>query len=220
MSTLNHITYMVRDLLKYNSDDSNITNEHIKYLINTTRAKYLRQYLDAAKRKVPQSIKQEIILNLETQPSQGFSDKKYLVSIEDVPSIVNTQSHYNRTKISSDNNVVRSFTMTSYKRLAYTGTRRGMESLVYGAIDSEKLYLVSGDDRVLFLEKVRLQGVFEDPKSAWELSSDYDSSIDFDDTEYPVESAMVDLIVQEVIKLLSIRFQILEDKINDADETS
>ena len=111
--------------------------------------------------------------------------------------------------------------MTSYKRLPYVGTRRGMQGLVYGAIgDSQKLYLVSGDDRVLFLEKVRLNGVYEDPEEAWELSNDYDVNKDFEDEEYPLEPSMVDLIIQEVLKLLMLRFQVLEDKINNADEES
>lgn len=218
--TLNELTYMVRDLLKLDSDDSEITNEHIKYLIGITRNKYVKQYLNDVKKRIPSILKQKITLNLEMNESQGFSDKKFLVSVEDIPELISSQSHYNRTTLSTISNVTRNFSMTSYRRLPYVGIRGGMQNIIYGAIDNDKLFLVSGDDRAMFLDKINLEGIFSDPKAAWLLSDSYSSSESFDEAEYPIEAAMGGLIINEVAQMISMRFNILGDEVNDSEETT
>jgi len=219
--TLYSLINDARERLRLFSDDSGVSDEHIKYLINNTRAKFIKQYLNDVKKKIPQAIRQQIQLNLESNPTQGFSASKFLRSVEEVPRLITTQSSYNRDVLSSDNELIRTFTMTSYKRLPYIGTRRGLNSVVYGAIgDNDKLYLTSGDDKIVFLSDVKMYGVFEDPEAAWMLSMEYDPLVDYEEVEYPLEPSMASLVVEDIIKQLAIRFEILEDKVNDGKEES
>ena len=76
--TLNELIYSVRELLKADSDDSNVSNEFIAFLINSARVDYLKKYLNDFKKITPDSLLQTISIDLE-----GVDTKKAYKSFED-----------------------------------------------------------------------------------------------------------------------------------------
>ena len=218
MNTLREIVFDIKEKLELSSDDSNLSNEYIVYLIKNYRVKFVRQRLGDIRRNVSLTFKQPIELDLiNTKNALG---ETITTSTVKVPKILDINSIDNRTILSTNNSMVKSFNMISYKRLPYVGTRYHMKELVYGAIgDDNKLYINSGNGNHKMLDKVKLYGIFEDPEEAWKLSPEYNSNVEFWDTEYPLEPSLLPDIVEYIVaQLANTPGRLPEDKINNGEQ--
>lgn len=217
--TLRQIIYDIREKMNLHVDDTDITNEYLAYLIGNERNKFVQQLTSRMNRDIPAVYKQNILLSLELIRDE--LDREVVRSVEKVPNILNSKLLDSVTSIQGNVSIIRRFTMVDYKRLPYVGTSDHLKRLVYGAVaDDSKLYLNSGEKNFKLLNEVRLRGIFSDVEQAWKLSVDYDQSINFFDIEYPIEPSMVPDLVDSIIKQLVVRYNIPEDKVNDAEETT
>ena len=218
MKTSREIIHSVRELVDAHSDDSNVTNEFIAYLLDTIRVKYVRQRLGDTRRNVSNSYKQQIEIDLELY--KDVLDNTYLRSIDEIPSILDINHIENRSILSSNNVLVKSFNMTNYKRLPYVGSRSHLANMIYGAIgDDNKLYLNSGNSNYKMMNKVKLFAIFDSPEDAWKLSPDYDENIEYWDVPYPIETSLIPDVTKDIVNTLTIPLNIPEDKINDGEDT-
>ena len=203
--TYREIAYMCLDQLKVASDDSYYTIDHILFLISKIRALLLKQTYSNIKKEIPQSNYQTICLDLMQVPAitgEPCEGGTYLRSKEKVPStmtigtnIVYPIDFYQGTHI----------TYVSRERMRYVGTNKWLKNIIYTSKGPDGyLYFKSSNPQFLYLEKVRMTGIFEDPDKAAELECDSNNNLECDvlDREFPLEEGLVASVIELVIKYL------------------
>ena len=204
---------MCLDQLKVASDDSYYTIDHILFLISKIRALLLKQTYSNIKKEIPQSNYQTICLDLMQVPAitgEPCEGGTYLRSKEKVPStmtigtnIVYPIDFYQGTHI----------TYVSRERMRYVGTNKWLKNVIYTSKGPDGyLYFKSSNPQFLYLEKVRMTGIFEDPDKAAELECDVL------DREFPLEVGLVASVIELVIKYLSGAVYRPKDQENDAND--
>jgi hypothetical protein len=203
--TYGHLVYLVLDELKLISDDATYTEEHIIFLANKYRAFILKQRYSDVKKEIPESNYQSICLDLIAVPAisgEPCEGGIYLRSTEKIPSLMpigNTQVYpldYYQGNI----------TFISRERMRYVGYNKYLQNIIYCSLGPDNyLYFKSYNPQFLYLQKVRLNGVFEDTEEASKLSCEDDdnSSCDILDKEFPLEGALVPPVVECIVKELS-----------------
>ena len=212
---------MCLDQLKVASDDSYYTIDHILFLISKIRALLLKQTYSNIKKEIPQSNYQTICLDLMQVPAitgEPCEGGTYLRSKEKVPStmtigtnIVYTIDFYQGTHI----------TYVSRERMRYVGTNKWLKNIIYTSKGPDGyLYFKSSNPQFLYLEKVRMTGIFEDPDKAAELECDDNNNQQCDvlDREFPLEEGLVASVIELVIKYLSGAVYRPKDQENDAND--
>ena len=221
MATFREIVYMTLDLLKEHSDDAYYTEEHILFLAQKMRAVILGKKYKGAKQSAFQPMAsgntQEICLSVEPATDlTGACSGGWLKTTQTIPALLfDDVDVYPISDVLSTN-----LTYIPIERMPYVGHNRWLTGIVYCArSESGYLYLHSVNRQFMFLEKVKVKGVFADPEAAASLActeSGDASCIDVLDRTVPLEDALVvpciELIVQE---LLGSRYA-PEDKSNDA----
>ena len=93
-------------------------------------------------------------------------------------------------------------------------------NMIYAAVDVDRyLYLVSANKKHMFMEAVRVDGVYESPELAAELKcTSASQECEPWDEEYPLELALQDIVLGVVMKGLATRLQLPEDNINDSED--
>lgn len=219
--TYREIAYMCLDQLKVASDDSYYTIDHILFLISKIRALLLKQTYSNIKKEIPQSNYQTICLDLMQVPAitgEPCEGGTYLRSKEKVPStmtigtnIVYPIDFYQGTHI----------TYVSRERMRYVGTNKWLKNIIYTSKGPDGyLYFKSSNPQFLYLEKVRMTGIFEDPDKAAELECDSNNNLECDvlDREFPLEEGLVASVIELVIKYLSGAVYRPKDQENDAND--
>lgn len=212
---------MCLDQLKVASDDSYYTIDHILFLISKIRALLLKQTYSNIKKEIPQSNYQTICLDLMQVPAitgEPCEGGTYLRSKEKVPStmtigtnIVYPIDFYQGTHI----------TYVSRERMRYVGTNKWLKNVIYTSKGPDGyLYFKSSNPQFLYLEKVRMTGIFEDPDKAAELECDSNNNLECDvlDREFPLEEGLVASVIELVIKYLSGAVYRPKDQENDAND--
>lgn len=212
---------MCLDQLKVASDDSYYTIDHILFLISKIRALLLKQTYSNIKKEIPQSNYQTICLDLMQVPAitgEPCEGGTYLRSKEKVPStmtigtnIVYPIDFYQGTHI----------TYVSRERMRYVGTNKWLKNIIYTSKGPDGyLYFKSSNPQFLYLEKVRMTGIFEDPDKAAELECNSNNNLECDvlDREFPLEEGLVASAIELVIKYLSGAVYRPKDQENDAND--
>lgn len=218
--TWRQITFMCLDQLKVASDDSYITLEHVLFLVSKIRALVLKQRYSDVKKEIPQSNYQTICLDLIQVPAisgEPCEGGTYLRSKEKVPSTMSIGTNvvypidfYQGTHI----------TYVSRERMRYVGDNKWLKNIIYTSKGPDGyLYFKSSNPQFLYLEKVRMTGVFEDPEKASELECDSESKqCDVLDREFPLEEGLVSTVIELVVKYLSGVVYKPKDQRNNADD--
>ena len=113
-------------------------------------------------------------------------------------------------------------TYVSRERMRYVGYNKYLKNIIYASLGPDNyLYFKSFNPQYLYLEKVRMTGIFEDSKAASELQCpDENDNIvcDILDREFPIESALVPPLIELVVKeLLGAEYR-PEDSNNDSSD--
>lgn len=218
--TYREIVYMCLDSLKIASDDSYITADHVIFLLSKVRGLVLKQRYSDVRKEIPQSNYQTICLDLiqvpaiEGEPCEGGT---YLRSKEKVPSTmsigVNTiypVDFYQGTHI----------TYVSRERMRYVGHNEWLKNIIYVSKGPDSyLYFTSSNPQFLYLEKVNMTGIFEDPDKAAELECDDSNAVcDILDREFPLEEGLVSTVMEIVVKYLTGAVYRGRDESNNAND--
>lgn len=221
MSTFKEIVYMCLDELQLSSDDATFTEEHIIFLANKYRALLLKkQYLDLAK-LIPESNYQDVCLDLEQ--FAPFEDDPcgdiYLRSTEKIPDMLPIGS----PNITGIDFMAGEITYVSRERIRYVGHNKFLKNIMYATLGpDDHLYIKSANPQSLYLERVRFSGIFEDPEKAAKLSCDEDSSgeetCDVLDKTFPLEEALIPLMIELIVKEVSNAIYRPADEENNAND--
>ena len=104
--------------------------------------------------------------------------------------------------------------------MRYVGYNKYLKNIIYASIGPDNyLYLKSSNPQYLYLEKIEMTGIFEDPNIALQLQCDGSgSSCNVLDNTFPIEEALIPPMVELIVKeLLGAEYR-PEDKANNADD--
>ena len=202
--TYREIAYMCLDELKLSSDDSYFTIDHILFLLSKVRATILKQKYSDIKKDIPDSNYQTICIDLEpTNAIDGTlcDSSNYLRSIQEIPTTMSIGSdiiypidYYQSTHI----------TFVSRERMRYVGNNKWLQNIIYVSRNPDgHLYFKSSNPQFLFLEKVRMTGIFENPEEVAKLECSDTKQCDVLDSQFPLEEGLVTTAIELVVKYLS-----------------
>lgn len=230
MSTYREMVYMVNDELKLVSDDAFYTNEHVLFLLDKFRSFLLKkEYGDAtnsygrqsiaARKYVPETNYQTICLDLETVDSiPGLCEYGKMVrSIETLPPIlqIGIRSVY------PVNYYHGQIQFVERERMKFVGNDRWRANVIYASVGPDgHLWLKSRNPQYLYLKKVRLTAVFDEPSKAADLDCE-NQICDVLDMTFPLEEALLAPALQLTVQELSRPLMGPEDIGNNAmDDTA
>ena len=212
---------MVLDELKLYSDDASYTEEHVMFLLDKYRAFLLKQRYSDVKKQIPESNYQTICLDLievpaiSGKPCEGGS---YLRSKEKIPFLMKIGN----PKVYPVDYYQGEITYVSRERMRYVGYNKYLKNIIYASLGPDNyLYFKSFNPQFLYLEKVRITGIFEDTLAASELqcpNENGDTVCDVLDREFPIEDSLVPPMTELVVKeLLGAEYR-PKDESNDAND--
>jgi len=222
MSTFREILYMIQDECKYDTDDSYYTHEHILWLMQRYRSLLFTQKYGGVngnlKKKIPDSNQQEICIEL--MKVYGNNNARcdsglYLTSTKPIPSIM----PYTKPKLYTVDmySTISHIDFVGYEQMKYSGTNKYFKNIIYGSIAPNKhLFLKAQNPTFSNLGKIKMSAIFEDITEAAKLSCD--ENCDTLDNSFPLEDALIPVLVQSVVKELTERLVVPEDKSNNADD--
>ena len=224
MSTYKELVYMCLDELKLYSDDALYTEEHIMFLLGKYRTFLIKQRYSDIKKQIPESNYQTICLDLIEVPAisgEPCEGGFYLRSKEKIPFLMKIGN----PRVYPIDYYQGEITYVSRDRMRYVGYNKYLQNIIYASLGPDNyLYFKSFNPQFLYLEKVRMTGIFEDTLAASELQCPDESGntvCDVLNREFPIESALVPPLIELVVKeLLGAEYR-PDDKTNDAkDELS
>ena len=221
MSTYKELVYMCLDELKLYSDDALYTEEHIMFLLGKYRTFLIKQRYSDIKKQIPESNYQTICLDLievpaiSGEPCEGGS---YLRSKEKIPFLMKIGN----PRVYPIDYYQGEITYVSRDRMRYVGYNKYLQNIIYASLGPDNyLYFKSFNPQFLYLEKVRITGIFEDTLAASELQCpDENGNIVCDvlDREFPIENALIPPLIQLVVEELTKAEYKPEDKENNSDD--
>ena len=221
MSTYKELIYMCLDELKLYSDDALYTEEHIMFLLGKYRAFLIKQRYSDVKKQIPESNYQTICLDLievpaiSGEPCEGGS---YLRSKEKIPFLMKIGN----PRVYPIDYYQGEITYVSRDRMRYVGYNKYLQNIIYASLGPDNyLYFKSFNPQFLYLEKIRMTGIFEDTLAASELQCpDKNGNIVCDvlDREFPIENALIPPLIQLVVEELTKAEYKPEDKENNSDD--
>lgn len=218
--TYNEVIYMVLDELKLSSDDSFYTKDHVIFLLVKYRSFLLKQRYSDIKKQIPDSDYQSICLDLievpaiSGEPCEGSS---YLRSKNKVP----TTMMIGNPRVYPMDFYQGEITYISRDRMRYVGYNKFLKNIIYcSKAPDGYLYFKSWNPQFLYLEKVRFNAIFEDAKEASELACPEENGVicKLEDKDFPIEDALVPVLVSLVVQELAGPRDSDKDKDNDAND--
>lgn len=202
--TYRELVYMCLDEIKAISDDATFTEDHVIFITNKYRNSILKQKYSDIKKPIPESNYQTICLDLELSPAISgdiCTGGYYLKSKEKVPFMLNLGN----PSVFPIDYYQGSITLISRERMKYVGYNKHLQNIIYASIDPNN-YLVfkSSNPQHQYLKKVKLTGIFEDAQEAAKLQCDENNVpvCDVLDTRFPLEDALVPMVIEYTVKEL------------------
>ena len=200
---------MVLDELKGISDDFTFNEDHIAYLVNNYRALALKKQYTDPRQISPNSNYQTKCLDLEVAESIcGQDEDFYLRSVQEISDTLGLGN----TKIHTCNYFMGDITFVPMHRMKYVGNGRYTKNLIYGTIGPDNhIYLKSNNPQFAHLEKVQVTAIFENFLD----ESIKEANCDIMDIEVPLETALIPVVIEMVVRELSQAIYKPEDRQND-----
>ena len=211
MATYREAVYMVLDYMKLSSDDAYYTEDHVRFLLNKFRAYVLKsKYED--NQKNPATVPSESntqVLNVNLEHVNGVDGLDctgdYLRSIEEIPSPITWSSLKVWAGTMFGDNII----LTMPTRFRFAGTGKLGSLFNYATIGPDNhLYLKSGNPQLYYLERATVKGIFENPEDVYDIENAQLEAkgcppvCDILDREFPLESNLLALCMQYVVKEL------------------
>lgn len=218
--TYNELIYMVLDELKLSSDDSYYTPDHVIFLLVKYRSFLLKQRYSDIKKQIPDSDYQSICLDLievpaiSGEPCEGSS---YLRSKNKVP----TTMMIGNPRVYPMDFYQGEITYISRDRMRYVGYNKFLRNIIYcSKAPDGYLYFKSWNPQFLYLEKVSFNAIFEDAKEASEMACPEENGAicKLEDKEFPIEDALVSVLISLVVQELAGPRDANKDENNDAND--
>ena len=218
--TYRELIYLILDEIKLNSDDAQYTEDHIIFLLRNYRTFILKQKYSDVKKPIPESNYQEICLELIQTPAisgEPCEGGTYLRSKEKVPVLmkIGNPMVYPIDYYQGDISYI------SRERMRYVGHNKYLQNIIYSSLGPDGyLYFKSSNPQYLYLERVRMVGIFEDIETADKLScaAGESNNCDIMDKRFPLETSLVPPMVELILKEVLGASYRPKDDTNDAND--
>lgn len=219
--TWREIIYMIEDITKQISDDSNFNEEHIATLCSKYRNTILNQQYLTGKKTINDANYQLICVNVQPQVTDICPNETVLVSKEEIPFTmpIGIKQAYPVGLYSRQNK----FAYVSINRLPYVGNKFTRNNIYTSIGPDNHLYLKGENENYLFLEKIQFKAIFEDIQKASILELQCKTGCNecsYIDARFPLEDAFVGVLMQYVINDITKGIYQLRDTANDAFDSS
>ena len=218
MATFRQIVYTVLDEIKSVNGDSYITEEHIIFLANQYRLFLLQQKINKeGAASLSSAMQQVICLDLEeidAIPNLPCEGGQYLRSVQKVPTIVKGTS----TSVFPYDYFKTNIQYISKDRMKYVGFNKYLQNIIYCTLFDDYLYFKSNNPQFLYLEQVKMQGIFEDAEAAASLSCDKENCIDILDKEFPLSGDLIPQMLELLTRELYTALNRPSDEANNAND--
>ena len=219
MATFRQIVYTVLDEIKSVNGDSYITEEHIIFLANQYRLFLLQQKINKeGAASLSSAMQQVICLDLEeidAIPNLPCEGGQYLRSVQKVPTIVKGTS----TSVFPYDYFKTNIQYISKDRMKYVGFNKYLQNIIYCTLFDDYLYFKSNNPQFLYLEQVKMQGIFEDAEAAASLSCDKEKDcIDILDKEFPLSGDLIPQMLELLTRELYTALNRPSDEANNAND--
>ena len=186
MSTYAELVYMVLDEIKGMSDDFTFNEDHVIFLLNKFRGFLLKQKYTDVRNAVPDSNYQTLDFNLIQVPAisgEYCEGGTYLRSDIKIPSII----EIGHTRVYPLDYYKGDISFISKDRMKYVGHNKYLKNIIYCSINPDGyLYFKSANPQFLYLEKARINAIFQNPKDIVSNDSDMlNSTFPLEDTLVP-----------------------------------
>lgn len=219
--TYGEAVYMILDQLKLTSDDANFNENHVIFLLNKYRALAIKEEYERTKKELDESNKQLLCLDLIEVPAisgEVCEEGTYLRSVNKLPKILNF--HHNDIQVTIMDYFNSNISYVSVDRFRWVGHNKWLKNIIYATIAPDNyVYLKSDNPQFLYLEKIKLSAIFEDPEKVQDLLCDkenFDTICDILERDFPVEMALVPSILERVRRELYQSLYNKEDENNNA----
>lgn len=105
--------------------------------------------------------------------------------------------------------------------MRYVGHNKWLKNIIYASLGPDQyLYFKSSNPQYMYLEKVRMTGIFEDAESAAKLQcgNEGEEACDVLDTPFPLEEGLVTSLIEMAVKFLSGSIYKPKDTTNSASD--
>jgi len=227
--TLDKLIYDIREGVNQFSDDSELSDRYITYLIGVKRAKYLRQDLNNYQRSFDNSITQTLCIDLEEVSANecgiDFECDTILRTSKPIPNPLELHTKVALTSVKPTNRIAVGFNFITKKKASYMDGAK-FQRAIYSFLDPDGyVYVISGPENNHFklLECLTISGVFENPLELNDFVNCCGCTtaapcFDASTTDYPLQPHYIDLIRTEIVKDLIVKLGIPEDKANDSND--
>ena len=226
--TATEIIYAIREKLKAYTDDTRYTDAYLFFLINLKRALYIRREYNQQQRKIDQEVLQTICMELEEVDSSvcpecseiGCGECEVIRTVKKLPNTIELHNRQTILKVSPIGVFDRPFSWVDINRIPYVGEGKNENKFVFATYHSNgHIYLKSKLNFYRSLTHISVTALFENPDdiSKFQCSPTNNTPcFDFNNTQYPVEGWMADIIISDIVQELARLKQIPEDDTNDA----
>lgn len=215
--TYKEVIYIILDEIKGTSDDFIFNEDHILFLIDKYRAFLLKQRYSDIRKQIPESNYQTICLDLievpaiSGEPCEGGS---YLRSKDKIPFLM----PLGITRVYPIDYYQGEISFINRDRMRYVGYNKYLNNIIYCSIAPDNyLYFKSNNPQFLYLEKVRMVGIFLDSVKASSIHcDDEDKECDPLDRLFPLEDSLLPNLTELVVKELTNSIYRPDDESNNA----
>lgn len=222
-STYREIIYTILDKYKLLSDDVYFTEEHIVFLM-----KKVRSFLLAKKAKEDGALeeednKQTICLDLElANLLQGATcGAAYLRTTKALPRVMEGSTP--RVMLLDSFHDLNP-TFVSVERFKFVGNNKWLSNFIYCTLGpDEKLYFKSANPQHVYIKKIQIRAVFNDPYEAAKLACELNTcceekECDILETEFPLEDQLIIPLIDGVVTELGNDIFTPQDTTNNASD--
>lgn len=215
MSTYRELVYMVMDKLKQNTDDTYFTEDHIIFLLDKYRNFLLKQD-KSSDSELTDANYQTLCIPLVEVPSidgEPCEGGLYLRSKDKIPALLNKgittiqpPDYFESTNIQ----------FVDKHRFRFVGENKYLKNFIYVTLFNNYLYLKSTNPQFLYLQNIKMTGIFENAAEAAKLACE--PNCDNLDSTFPLSDDKVPQLLEFVYKELQVPVVEPEDKDNNAQD--
>lgn len=223
--TATEIIYAVREKLKAYTDDSVYSDQYLMYLINLKRSLYLRREYNQAQRTFDTSVLSSFCMELEEVDASvcpecleiGYKDCYVIRTKLKLPNTIELHSRNTVVKVSPIGVFDKSFSLVSYPKIIYSGEGKYEDKYVFATVHPNRhIYLKSKRTDYRGLTYINVIALIENPDDLSLFTCGTGNCYNPDETPYPAQSWMVDIIISDIVRELANLKNIPQDATNDA----
>lgn len=227
MATIAQITYDVREKVQQYTDDSDIDDRFIIYLLNNYRSEILRQQLNNLQRTTDVSIRQTLCLKLKEVNSYecdlNYDCDKLMRTTVKIPIPIELHTKIALTQVKPTKRLTTPFNFVEKHRAVYA-LESDFPNGIYSFLDPDGyIYLLSNDNSYKMLECLTIEGIFSDPTELENFvncckcdEKDVSPCFDPNKTNYPLQPHLLRIVVDQVVQQLLRKLEVPQDRINNS----